>query len=200
MKNIIILFLFIGNIFNVNAQSVVIDIEATGFGQPEGYYLKDINNVLNQFEGTYVYTNGSKIFKITLVKKIKQYNSSYYEDLIIGEYQYLGNGNLIIQDTMPNLNVVYNNQAIKHAIAGNSLLWNTTRLWKCPQCSPNERRLDAKITDEFTKRTASFFMRKTMVNGQEVLQVNITNVLPSFETMTPPDFSLPQGEFTMIKQ
>lgn len=200
MKNIIILLLFIVNIYSVSAQSVVIDIKETGFGQPVGYYLKDINNVLNQFEGTYVYTNGSKTFKITLVKKIKQYNSSYYEDLIIGEYQYLDYGNLVIQDTMPNLNVVYNNQFIKHAIAGNSLLWNTTRLWKCPQCAPNERRLDAKITDVSTARTASFFMRKTIVNGQEVLQVKITNVLPSFESMTPPNFSLPLGEFTMIKQ
>ncbi|WP_439480678.1 DUF6705 family protein [Chryseobacterium aquaticum] len=158
-----------------------------------------MNNLLNQFEGTYVYTNGSKVFTITLVKRIKQYNSSYYEDLIIGEYQYSING-IIVQNTMPNLNVVYNNQYIKHSIAGNYTLSNNNRRWKCPQCSPNERRLSARIRDESTERSADFLMRRTVVNGQQVLQVKIDDVLPDLETANPPDFSLPLGEFTMIKQ
>src|SRR5690606_5257284 len=136
MKSLIIIFLILVNIPFLSAQSVVIDINKSGVGQPAGYYRKDMNNLLNQFEGTYISTHGNKVFKVTLVKKIKQYNGSYYQDLIIGEYQYV-DGNLYLQDTMSNLNIRYNNQYVKHAIGGNSLLWNNSRRWKCPQCEPN---------------------------------------------------------------
>lgn len=181
------------------SQSVVIDISKSGIGQPNGYYRKDMNNILNQFEGTYLYGNGNTSLKIVLVKKIKQFNSSYYEDLIIGEYQYIVNG-VEKMNTLSNLDVIYNHQYIKHAIAGNSPISNNNRAWKCLQCNPNEKRLRARIIDRSTNRYASIYMRKTIVNGQEVLQVKIGQVMIDFENMNPPEFSLPKGEFTMIKQ
>ena len=199
MKNIL-LIITISSLFSLfKSQSVVIDINDSQLNQPIGYYSKDIHNVLNQFEGTYLYSNGNTSLKIVLVKKIKQYNSSYYEDLIIGEYQYIVNGVEKI-NTLSNLNVVYNNQYIKHAIAGDYTIDNNTRLWKCPQCNPNEKRLRAKIIDRITNRYASIYMRKTTVGAQEVLQVKIANIKADTENMNPPDFSLPKGEFTMIKQ
>lgn len=181
------------------SQSVVIDINDSWLNQPNGYYRKDIHNILDQFEGTYLYTNGNTSLKIVLTKKIKQYNSSYYEDLIIGEYQYIVNGVEKV-NTLSNLDVVYNNQYAKHAIAGISTIDNNTRLWKCPQCNPNEKRLSARIRDVSTNRSATIYMRRTAVNGQEVIQAKVTDILPDFETMTPPDFSLPKGEITLIKQ
>lgn len=69
---IIVIFIILFNTVNITAQSVVFDIRESGFGKPTGYYRKDMNNLLNQFEGTYVYTNGNKTFTITLVKKIMQ--------------------------------------------------------------------------------------------------------------------------------
>ena len=52
----------------------------------EGISLpEDINNYLDAFEGTYLYTNGNTSFRMVLVKKVQQYNGRYYEDLIIGE-------------------------------------------------------------------------------------------------------------------
>lgn len=199
MKNIllIITITLISSLFK--SQSVVIDISKSGIGQPSGYYRKDINIVLNQFEGTYLYTTGIMSFKIVLVKKNKQYNGSYYEDLIIGEYQYIFKGTEKA-NTLSNLNVAYNNQFAKHAIAGNSPIGNNNKAWKCPQCNVNEKRLRAKIIDRNTDRHATILIRKTTVNGQEVLQVKVTDILPDFENMNPPDFSLPKGEFTMIKQ
>lgn len=197
-KNILFIILFlISSLYH--SQSIVIDINDSWLGKPAGYYRKDINNVLNQFEGTYLYTKGNTSLKIVLVKKVKQYNSSYYEDLIIGEYQYIVNG-IEKANTLSNLNVIYNNQFSKHSIAGISTIENNTRLWKCPQCSPNEKRLSAIITDTNTDRSADFFVRKTIINGKEVLQVKIANILPDFENVNPQEFSLPKGEFTMIKQ
>lgn len=201
MKNIFLLSLFLLSTL-YKSQSVVIDINDSELGQPNGYYMKDMYNVLNQFQGTYIYTNGNSFFKIVLVKKVKQYNNSYYEDLIIGEYQYIKNGIEKI-NTLSNLGTVYNNQFAKHAIAGNSTIYNNTRLWKCPQCNPNEKRLSSIIRDRISGRSANFFMRRTNVNGQEVMQVKVNNVSAAIweeGTPEPPAFALPTGEFTMIKQ
>lgn len=199
MKRTIFLLILALGFSNVKSQSVTIDISKSGLNQPNNYYRKDINNVLNQFEGTFLYTSGNRSFKIIFEKKIKQYNGSYYEDLIIGEYQYIVGG--VEQfNTLSNLNVVYNNQYIKHSIAANSPIENNNREWKCTQCIANEKRLRGKIVDKSTDRIASIFLRKTIIGGQEVLQVKISQVRPDFENTNSPDFSLPKGEFTMVKQ
>lgn len=199
-----ILFLFSTILYTALwSQNEIIDINDVKYNSlldtNTNYYKKDLNNLLDPFQGTYVYTNGNKSLKIILVKKIKQYNNVYYEDLIIGEYEYSVNGT-IVQNTIPNLNVVDSNQFLGHAIAGSSTIDNNNRQWKCPQCNPNEKRLRGIITDRSTERSADFFIRKTTVNGQEVLQVNVGQVMVDIENMNPPDFSLPRGEFTMIKQ
>ena len=84
IKNLNILVVLLLSI-NCKAQSPVLDISDSGTGLPNGYYLRDNNNLLNTFEGTYQYTNSNTILKIVLVKKIQQYNQEFYEDLIIGE-------------------------------------------------------------------------------------------------------------------
>ncbi|HEX7869017.1 MAG TPA: DUF6705 family protein [Chryseobacterium sp.] len=184
----------------LNAQSVIFDIKESGHGKATGYYRKDIFNLLNQFEGTYIYTNGNKFFKIVLEKKLMQSNLDYYEDMILGEYQYIENGVEKV-NTLTNLNISYNNQFLNHNIAGNSILYKTVgRIWNCPECNPGERRLRSRILDKNTGRAADFFMRRTVINGQQVLQVKIDNISPDFESANPSDFSLPTGEFTMVKQ
>lgn len=201
MKNIfLILTLLVSSI--VKSQTVI-DITDTTYSNVTNtyynYYQKDLHNVLDPFQGTYIYSNGNTIFKIVLKKMIKQPEGLHFEDMIIGEYQYIENGVEKV-NTLSNIDTAYNHQFSKHGIAGNSPIGNNNREWKCPQCNPNEKRLRASITDVNTKRSATIFMRRTIVNGQEVLQIKIKNVLPDFENMNAPDFSLPKGEFTMIKQ
>jgi hypothetical protein len=183
------------------AQTPIIDISQSRFGQPDGYYMKDINNYLNPFEGTYIYTNGTTSFKMILVKKVQQYNGRYYEDLIIGEYQYIENG-IEKANTLNQINTVYNDQR-SHNIDGNLIVNNNFRYWKCPSCPTNEKRLSCSIMDTSTLRGASITMRRTSEAGQEVMKIKISHVtgvaLVSGQP-APPDFSLPQGEFTLIKQ
>jgi len=201
MKNTFLLFIILISTF-FKSQSVIIDIEEPGFGKPAGYYQKDTNNLLDPFQGTYIYTNGNKSFKIVLKKMIQQPVGSHYEDIVIGEYQYTENGVEKI-NTLSNLNVVYSDQFLKHNIAGNIILWNNTRLWKCPQCNPNEKRLSVRIIDKISGRRASFLMRRTAVNGQQVIQTKINNISAAIweeGTPEPLAFALPTGEFTMIKQ
>jgi hypothetical protein len=197
LKTLAIILFFGG----CKAQTPILDISESGTGLPNGYYLKDTYDLLNQFEGIYQYTNGSTILKIVLVKKIQQYNGKYYEDLIIGEYQYIENG-IEKVNTLSELNTVYSNQRV-HKIDSNFLVGNSFKLLPCTSCLTNEKRLYASIMDTISKRYADLIMRRTTEGGQEVMKIVITN--PSggayLESEGPgPNFSLPLGELTLIKQ
>ncbi|MGV7108186.1 DUF6705 family protein, partial [Flavobacterium sp. U410] len=169
-----------------------------------GAYYKDVNNLLDAFEGTFVYTNGFTQLKIKLVKKVQQFNGRYYEDLIIGEYQYIENGTEIV-NTLDDIDLTYINQH-QHNIFGNMLVDKNYPRWICLACGSNENRLTLGIMDNISDRFGYLILRKMTSlapSGQTVvtLQAKITNVSRTFsDNPNPPDFSLPQGEFTMIKQ
>lgn len=200
MKSLILTTLLLITI-NCKAQSPIIDIiDLDGTRQTNAYY-KDVNNLLNPYAGTYVYTNGNTIFKIVFVKKVLQYNTQYYEDLIIGEYQYIENG-VEKANTLSNINTTYLNQRT-HKIDGNFLVGKNHRAWKCPECSITELRLKTTIQDVVSGRFADLIIRRTTEGGQEVMKINITNISGGVYTIVegpPPAFALPIGEFTLIKQ
>jgi hypothetical protein len=200
MKNFKYLVLFLFSIA-CKGQNPIIDITSSRFGQPAGYYMKDINNLLNQFEGTYLYTNGATSLKITLVKKIQQYNGSFYEDLIIGEYQYIENGIEKI-NTLNKINIVYNDQR-SHSIDGNLIVNNNFRYWKCPSCSSNEKRLSCSFNDPSNERYANITIRKNNENNQEKIIIKISHVSKRVDLSLSADqnsnFSIPLGEMTLLK-
>lgn len=121
MKALKIIFITLLTI-HCKAQNPVIDIIGARMGQPDGYNIKDLNSLLNPFEGTYLYANGTTSFKIILVKKEHQYNGRYYEDLIIGEYQYIENG-IERVNTLSQINTVYNDQRSFRSFTKSS--WST---------------------------------------------------------------------------
>jgi hypothetical protein len=196
LKTIIITLISI----SCKSQNPEIDISESKIGLPDGYYSKDLNSNLNQFEGTYLYTNGTTSFKMILVKKTEQYNGRYYEDLIIGEYQYIENG-IEKVNTLSQLNTVYNNQRT-HNIDGNLIVDNNFRFWKCPTCLLNEKRLCCSIRDASTDRYAHITMRRTTVGSQELMKIKISNPTSTTQAEgqpTPPVFSIPLIEYTLIK-
>ena len=201
IKNLNILVVLLLSI-NCKAQSPVLDISDSGTGLPNGYYLRDNNNLLNTFEGTYQYTNSNTILKIVLVKKIQQYNQEFYEDLIIGEYQYIENGIEKI-NTLNEINNVYIEQRF-HKIDSNFLVNNNFKLFPCLDCFSNEKRLYASIFDPSTNSYADIVIRKTILNSQEVIKINIINFKKGLiivnELATEPNFSLPLEEYILIKQ
>jgi hypothetical protein len=92
MKKIIVTIV-IGLIFyNCKAQSPILTLDRLGWENTKNAYYKDINNQLDNFEGIWLYTNGNTSFKIKLVKSIKYFNGKYYEDLLVGGYQYIKGG------------------------------------------------------------------------------------------------------------
>ncbi|MCX8526490.1 hypothetical protein OF897_21485 [Chryseobacterium formosus] len=98
MKNYITIILF-SFMFSCNAQSIIYDIESDNipYNIPNGAYIKDINNVLNKFQGNWMYQDNLKNFTVNLSKE-KTDLQEYYKDLLKGKYKYTNNG-IVIVDT-----------------------------------------------------------------------------------------------------
>lgn len=201
MKTKILTFIWIINYSFGFAQSPIINIKDQDGTLLTGAYYKDSDNLLNPYEGTFIYTNGNISFKVVLEKKTQQYNGRYYEDLLIGEYEYK-EGNVIVVSTLSDLSTVYNNQR-RHSISGNSIR-NKTGKPVCNECGTNELRVRLSFSDRERELYGSMTSRKIMHNNQEAIKVIIrceTNVVYFEGEPEPPrDFRVPDGEYILIKQ
>ena len=184
------------------AQSPIIDIVDKDGSRTTNAYYKDVNNLLNTFEGTWLYVNGNKSLKIVMVKKVLQYNGRYYEDLIIGEYEYKVDG-IVVISTLDELDNVYSNQR-SHSIESNSLIENHHKP-PCNDCAVNELRLRASIEDPLQDSYGTMVVRKVMVGSQEAIKIKTRRSgfgHPWMDGTPPPpaDFTVPAGEYILIKQ
>ena len=170
----------------------------------ENDYLKDTNSLLNQFVGTWEYTNGATKLKIILKKAVNNYNGYYREDLIYGEYQYIENG-IEKLNTLPKVDLTYQAQ-FDHSIAGNIILLKNARQLPCSDCLDTERRLLAIISDEVKQIAGRIFIRRVIQNGEPALSILVhftgirttgsdaSNIEQEFVGST-----IPNGEYTLIK-
>jgi hypothetical protein len=199
MKKIITLTtLFI--IIGCSAQSPIINI-ANNHSMVEGIYNKDVNNLLNPFEGNYLFTNTSTntTLEIRLVKTIMDFNGKYYEDLIIGEYEYKVGGITIIS-TLSNLNVQYTFQR-EHGIGGNCILKKNNRPI-CNDCTTSEKRLLIGFNDPTTPLFGTVLIRRITQNGLPAIKVFITSTGGNTYlegTPAPTSFKIPEGEYILMK-
>jgi hypothetical protein len=196
MKNI--KFILINSLiilgFNCQAQTPIInlmDIEPT----TPGYYIKDINNVLNPFEGTYVLNDGVNYLKITFQKKIMQYTGSCYQDLLIGEYQYKQNGdekiNTLSRLTTP-LQHVYH-----HAIDGNNYLTYEPSPFNDFTTDTFRLTIGMEVPGGIS---ADLEIRKCVVNGQEAIQIFKKTTHYGKRGEPVPPIIVPNGFFYLIKE
>ena len=172
MKHIISIAILIFSFLSCKAQSPIISIDSLGMHNTQNAYYKDLNNDLNLFEGTWLYTNGNNSLKIILVKKTMQhrYNGGYYEDLIIGGYQYIKNGiekiNTLSDLKNPNINY--------HASIRGNNIHDDCFYMPVDDCTDGEKRLDLVIFDPVTnKHNGDLILHKRTVNGQEALKAMI---------------------------
>jgi len=194
MKNLITILLIIV-CFNCKAQSPVLPLDDMGAYDQTNAYYKDLDNELDDFVGTWLYTDGDTSLKIILKKEEMHFNGRYYEDLIVGEYQYIEDGVEKI-NTLTDLNTV---QGFEHEINGNNIYKDCIFL-PVSDCIEGETRLGVILSDPITNHQASTLLHKRTVNGQEAL-----NVFMSFSysgDVTPkPDPTMPwQKEYLLIKQ
>ena len=170
MKNTLKIIVLSAMTITCKAQTPIIDIDDNQGYDVNGAYYKDTKNQLNPFEGTYIYTNGTTSLKIVLQKKtMSNMNGFYYEDLIIGEYQYIENG-IEKRNTLNKLNINYSDKK-NHSIDSNFLLTGTYR--GCPDCSASEKRLSSGLVDYVADALANIQIRRITVNGKAAIKLNI---------------------------
>jgi hypothetical protein len=185
---------------NCNAQIIDLDHQGAYRHYPQGAYFKDINDYLEPFTGTFLYTNGNASLKIVLDVKVKD-NGRYAEDLIYGGYEYKVN-NTVISNTLPET-LPINTYASNYYIYGNSTLLNDSPP-PCTSCVPNEKRLYLSIKDTQCSFYRKLIIKREVVNGQVQIKVTIIPLGTVAYKYNEPEpvisFALPAGEYTLIKQ
>ena len=171
MKNILKIIMLSVISISTKAQTPVIDIEDNQGYDVNGAYYKDTKNQLNPFEGTYIYTNGTTSLKIVLQKKTMSTIPShrFYEDMIIGEYQYIENG-VEKRNTLNILNINYEDKT-RHGINGNLLITGTHL--GCPDCGPTEKRIKGSLMDYVAHGLGNIQLRRITINGKAAIKLNI---------------------------
>ncbi|MGG5485649.1 DUF6705 family protein [Gaetbulibacter sp. PBL-D1] len=200
MKCIVIVIIF--SFLNCKAQSPIIALETWKGEEQANAYYKDINNVLDTFVGTWIYTNDNTSFKIVLRKKPMYFNNVCYEDIIVGEYQFIENGVEKV-NTLTNLNDT-SIGAYDHHLGGN-LIYNDCKYLPSDDCVEGEKRLDIGYVDALKPYTGALVLHKRVVNGQEAIKATMTL---SGEMSINPDTDLPRplptipllDELVFIKQ
>lgn len=173
----------------------------------EGAYYKDINNDLNNFVGTWKYTNGTTSLTIVLQKKEMQYYNdgyiNYYHDVIIGGYRYVENG-LEKINTLSQLQLNLMN-AGSYYLYGDGLLGQNSS--GCPDCGPNERKLLVGFVDPdrdiFGMESLMTFRRADQGNVQRlrlIFYLISGGIEEPGQVSQFPSYTVPFGEYIMIKE
>jgi hypothetical protein len=197
MKQLFIIMTLFAMSVNCKAQNPIRDIsERDGLNSITGVYYKDTHNLLDPFVGTYVYTNGNTSLKIVLQKK-KSFNTRYYEDLLIGEYQYIENGIERI-NTLNKLNIDYTNKS-NHSIDGGIIM---TQGAGCNDCLPDEKAVYVGLVESITSNSADLIIRKTIINGIPAIKIFVMwRMRYKKETdPMPPRASFPGGHYILTKR
>jgi hypothetical protein len=131
--NFAVFFILLNSCMAQNPVRDIMDVSFPPNDKDKGVYFKDTKNVLNGYDGTYLYTNGTKLFKIKLQKNVMINNGYNYEDLIVGEYQLIENGVEKVNTLDRLTSTSFNNN-----ISGSLVLTGTK--WGCNDCRADEKR------------------------------------------------------------
>ncbi|MFT4780524.1 MAG: hypothetical protein ACJAZK_002967 [Psychroserpens sp.] len=169
---------------------------------PEGTHFKDLDNNLDNFEGTWKWQSNDSIIIIKLIKQENIFfdNTNQYEDFVIGEYKFTVNGT-IVQDYISRLNDL----SIKdfgHYLSGNYIM-HKGQYPKCDECTIEEKRLQLYFQDPlYEYLNSAMVLRHKIDNGIEKIDVVFYSfsgsVLPNVDS--PSQNRIPYGNYTFIKQ
>lgn len=206
MKNIALICITVFLSINCKAQTKPIELEAprtiidldTWDGRiVDNTYVKDIDNYLNQFVGTWVYNQNNQYLKIIIEKVVKSCKTDVYcLDYLIGEYQYKEN-NVEKINTLPGLLNERN-----HKISGKRILKNNFRP-VCNDCYPNQRRVMLTFSDPLRRLGGELLLQAITVNGQPALKAfkrTTTYAISLLENSSYTEMNVPSGEYILIKE
>ena len=203
MKHILLILIITFTSLSCKAQVPILDILDRTSDTPDRSYFKDTTNFLNKFTGTWVYNSGNTVLTIIIEKRLQVYTGDIYEDLLVGEYQYIENGIEKI-NTLNQINTISNSESYKHNLYGNYDIY-PNEFPACDNCSQYEKRVKLDFTDPTP--TLSHLngmvmgLRYLNDNNSEQLQIDFEMngiiTLPNGAQQEP---SLPFGRYTLIKQ
>ena len=202
MKNITLLSILLnisfafsqGDLGNLTITETIVPLETWNGYTAYGEYYKDVNDVLNEYEGTWLYSNGNTSLKIILQKRLRQpYFNNTHIDMLVGEYQYIENG-------VEKINTLANINSQENSISESDIL-TTPFLGDCTDCLPNEKRVSVGFSDSVAELHGEIFFKKMVVNGQEAIRASIYYTRNYFKAYMP---SIPPGnneyDYILIKQ
>jgi len=193
MKKIFLILLFVPLFTIAQVYQTIKPMEGSGMPEYHVYY-KDMNNVLNGFEGVYEYTGPGFYFKMEL-KKIFSNLDYFCEDVLVGKYQYIKDG-VDINYMGDSFIALPNDTTSKISL---SWIHPAQQPLFCPQCL-SEKWLDGGIFDPVTDKGAVLRIAKRTVGSQQGVQVwlhlEVTGI-EAGETEVP--IQLPISNFFMAK-
>lgn len=210
MKKILIVLTLAIFYTSCKAQTPVLNRFERVMERTENAYYKDIDSIFNPFEGTWVATNQNKTFKVTFVKKemvLEESYVNYYEDLLIGEFEYYEKGvlktsTLFYLDNPPADLYRYSSFYSLGAI-------DKYRYEECLDCAANDWRLLMRFTEPANDDPClegGFAMRIVMENGAEKLKAQffMKETACGYKDDGTPStaryFSVPFGNYTFVKE
>ena len=198
MKHILLILIIAFTSLSCKAQTPIIDINNRTIELVDNAYLKDVNNELDKFVGIWLFSNSTSTLKIVFQKKINIYNGSQYEDLLVGEYQYLEN-NIEIVNTLANLNNL--SDLYDHNLIGNFIIYKN-EFPGCSNCNSNEKRIKIDFSFPNLNYLSEMYMglryiQTTIPSMQIDFSKKGASIIPNGAQQEP---SLPFGRYTLIKQ
>ncbi|MEZ4837918.1 DUF6705 family protein [Flavobacterium sp.] len=199
MKHILNIFLIL-SIFSCKAQSIIVPIgSGQDFEKNPTYYIKDVNNEFDKFEGTWKYQNGTTEITFKL-KKEEHYQAAEnynYIDLLVGEYLYIANG-FEVANTLPRFDNP-NISGYSHKISG--------RIFKHrlpSHCIDNSAVSEIKIEVSISHQTEEYtegivILRYVNDNGIEKLEACIYDDT-TMGNIPNARIDIPDGYYEFIKQ
>jgi len=202
MKQLLFIVIAITVITSCKAQQTTIipldNISPYEFNQ--NTYLKDVNNDLDKFVGTWKFENQSSEITFMLKKEVQYQLSSddEYEDMLVGEYQYIDATGVEKVNTLSS----FNNPDIKgyaHNINGNIFI-HTLPVYCIDNSDASEIKIQLAIDDPIDDYVEGvIILRYKNDNGIEKLEACIYDYSKLAAT---PDLhiSIPDGYYEFVKQ
>ena len=174
MKNSIIILIIITTL-SCKAQSIIKPMGSGDFcSDNPDCYEKDINNEFGKFAGTWKYQNKNNEITLKLKKEehVQISNDSEFEDLLVGEYQYIANG-VEKANTLADFNNV-NISGYSHKITGGSFIHRLPSYYCIDNSDPAEIKVNVFIKHPVDRNVdGQLILRYVNDNGTEKLEACI---------------------------
>lgn len=165
---------------------------------PYNAYIKDTENFLDNFVGTWQYQNGNEQFIIILSKVLHYDFGSYYNDIIIGEYKYIDSNGTTLVNTLSDMNNQNFPGPLYHNISGARSLVRL-EFPKCPECNIGEYRIKSYFTDPDRKYQNLAIVFRSVSATQIKIKLYREGMSTTTDPNAPDELRVPAREYFMNK-